>query len=196
MYEFLEGRVATLAPRSAVLELGGVGWLLHVPASTATRLEEGVPARLLVHLAVSDSAHTLYGFLTLTERQLFRRLLKVGGIGPASALNLLSAMPPDELARAILDGDTKRLTGLKGVGKKTAERLVIELRDQLGASAEQSAAGLPDGSAASGDDLERVLLDLGTAPPVARIAAEEARKALGADADFQELLRHALQTRK
>jgi Holliday junction DNA helicase RuvA len=195
VYEYFEGRVATLAPGSAVLDVAGVGWLIHAPASTLRRLEEGVPARLLVHLAVSDSALTLYGFLTKTERQLFRRLLKVGGIGPTSALNLLSAMPPDDLARAILDGDLKRLTALKGVGKKTAERLIVELRDQLGAAGSADSAVASESGGGDGDDLQRVLQDLGAAPAHARTSAEAARSALGPDADFQELLRHALQTR-
>lgn len=190
MYEYLEGRVASLTAGSVVLDVAGVGWLLHAPASTLARLEEGVPARLLVHLAVSDSAMTLFGFSSGTERQLFRRLLKVGGIGPASALNLLSALPPDELARAILDGDVKRLTGLKGVGRKTAERLVVELRDQLGSAGTDAG---PGASAGPDDDLARVLVDLGTPDAVARQAATAAREALGAEADFQELLRHALQ---
>ncbi len=194
MYEYLEGRVAALAPGSAVLDVGGVGWLLQAPASTLRRLDEGAQARLLVHLSVSDSALTLYGFLTNTERQLFRRLLKVGGIGPTSAVNLLSAMPPDDLARAILDGDTKRLTALKGVGKKTAERLIVELRDQLGAVG-AAPAGVAGESGEGGDDLERVLQDLGAAAALAHTSAEAARAALGPDADFQELLRHALQTR-
>ena len=194
MYEYFEGRVATLAPGSAVLDVGGVGWLIHAPASTLRRLDEGSSARLLVHLAVSDSALTMYGFLTNTERQLFRRLLKVGGIGPTSAVNLLSAMPPDDLARAILDGDTKRLTALKGVGKKTAERLVVELRDQLGAAGAGHTT-VVGATSDGGDDLERVLQDLGAAPAVAHTSAEAARAALGSDADFQELLRHALQTR-
>lgn len=189
MYEYLEGRVASLTPSSVVLDVAGVGWLLHAPASTLGRLEEGVPARLLVHLSVSDSALTLFGFISGTERQLFRRLLKVGGIGPASALNLLSALPPDELARAILDGDLKRLTALKGVGRKTAERLVVELRDQLGTA---GAAAGPAAAAGPDDDLARVLVDLGAPDTAARQAAEAARNALGADADFQELLRHAL----
>ena len=192
MYEYLEGRVADVAAGSVVLDVAGVGWLVHVPASTAARLEEGGAARLLVHLSVTDTARTLFGFATGTERQLFRRLLKVGGIGPTSALNLLSAMPPDELARAILDGDTRRLVALKGVGRKIADRLIVELRDQL------AVAGQAAGQAAGGetkDDLERVLLDLGTPDAAARSAAAAAREALGADADFQELLRHALQTR-
>lgn len=181
-----------------VLDVSGVGWLVHVPASLALKLRAGEEARLLVHLAVGESAHTLYGFERDLERRLFRRLIQVSGVGPSRALEVMSSLPTEPLVRAIVDGDVPRLTAIKGVGRKTAERLVVELRDRL----REWATGCEDGVTAAGaragasdDDLVRVLTDLGSPPPAAERAAAEARATLGVDAEFQALLRHALRSR-
>ena len=195
MYDFLRGRVSSTGPSRAVLDVAGVGWLLHVPDSVGARLKTGQDATLLVHLAVGETALTLYGFGTEMERRLFRRLIQVTGVGPTRALEVMSALPPEALVRAIVESDVARLSSVKGVGKKTAERLVVELRDHL----REWATGLPGetgasaaGAAPSADDLVRVLTDLGAPPPAAQRAADAARKSLGPEAPFQDLLRHAL----
>ena len=131
MYDYLRGRVASVSAGRAVLDVAGVGWLLHVPEVAAARLRTGQEAALLVHLAVGESALTLYGFGTDLERRLFRRLIQVAGIGPARALEVMSALPPEALMRAIVEADVARLTSVRGIGKKTAERLVVELRATL-----------------------------------------------------------------
>ncbi|TAH38598.1 MAG: Holliday junction branch migration protein RuvA [Planctomycetota bacterium] len=189
MFEFLQGRVVALGPGSAVLQSGGLGWSLQVSARCAARLAEGQRARLYVHLAVSDSALSLYGFGDESERSFFRRLLAVSGIGPASALSLLSAMPPQEIASVILDGDAERLRVAKGIGRKTAERLILELRDKI-----QADALAPAGAPGRGEELERILTELGFRPKEALRRAGAARRALGSGAGFQELLRAALNT--
>ncbi|MDA1261054.1 MAG: Holliday junction branch migration protein RuvA [Planctomycetota bacterium] len=199
MYDFLRGRIAATGAAHVVLDVGGVGWLLHVPASLALRLRAGEDTRLLVHLSVSESAHTLYGFERELERRLFRRLIQVSGVGPSRALEVMSSLPTEPLVRAIIDGDVQRLTAVRGVGRKTAERLVVELRDRL----REWTTGSEDGAEATAgvsapelaDDLARVLMDLGSLQAVAQRAADQARAALGTDADFQELLRHALRSR-
>ncbi|MCH2102310.1 MAG: Holliday junction branch migration protein RuvA [Planctomycetes bacterium] len=190
MYEFLRGEVSKLGDDWLVLDTGSVGYRLHVSRQTATALTVRSQAQVLVHYHVTESAQAFYGFATTIERTLFRRLLQVNGVGPSSALGLLSAMPPDELARTILDGNLKALTSIKGVGKKTAERLVVELRDHLG----ELSGPTPSGAhgAASNDELVQVLVDLGSAPRQAQKLAQAAREQLGTNADFQELLRHAL----
>lgn len=197
MYDFLRGRVASTGPSHAVLEAGGVGWHLHVPAGLALKLRVGEERKLLVHLAVTESALTLYGFDNELERRLFRRLIQVSGVGPLRAIEVMSALPTEALVRAIVDGDLERLTSVRGVGRKTAERLVVELRDRLREWAAGASMENGDGRAASAgelpeDDLVRVLADLGAPRAAAIRAAELARTALGADADFQDLLRHAL----
>lgn len=189
MYEFLRGEVTEFGEGSLVLDTGAVGYRLLVSRQTATGLALASEARLLVHFHVTETSQTLFGFASVAERQLFRRLLQVNGVGPSSALGLLSAMPPDELARTILDGDLKALTSIKGVGKKTAERLIIELRDHL---AELAAPAVSTPSAPAGDELVQVLVGLGSPAREAEKLAAAARDSLGEQADFQELLRAAL----
>lgn len=189
MYEFLRGEVSELGDGWLVLDTGPVGYHLLISRQTATALAVQTEARVLVHFHVTESSQALYGFASSMERALFRRLLQVNGVGPNSALGLLSAMPPDELARTILDEDLKALTSIKGVGKKTAERLVIELRDHLGELAAPASTGSGNPPA---DELAQVLTGLGSAPREAQKLAQAARESLGADAEFQELLRHAL----
>jgi len=189
VFEFLEGRVDSVRPGIVVLRSGGTGWKLLVSSRSAARVTPGRGARLLVHMNVSDSALTLYGFVDEGERSLFRRLLQVAGVGPAAALGLLSSLEPAALVQAITAGDTAQLTTVKGIGRKTAERLVLELRDSL------KIAGLsPSGEPAPGPggELVRVLEELGFRPAQARTAVGSARKALGEEAGFEDLLRHAL----
>lgn len=189
MFEFLQGRVEAVGPGGVVLAAGGIGWLLQVPSRAASRLRPGERARLLVHLAVSEQNLALFGFLEEAERTLFRRLLQVSGIGPACALSLLGTLAPQDLATAILDGDVGRLCSARGVGRRTAERLIVELRDRLAADGLVAAgAGRP-----RPDELERVLAELGFRPREASERATAARRVVGSEGDFQELLRAALQ---
>ncbi len=200
MYEYLQGRIDEVGATWVIVDVNGVGWHLSVSGRCAAGLDVDSEHRLLVHLAVSETNQVMYGFENGTERALFRRLLQVNGIGPASAIGLLSSLPPDEMVRAILDEDTKRLTAMKGVGKKTAERLIVELRDHLEDLCQPGGSGSlfipPKEEAASTSDLERVLVELGATPSVAESSARAACEELGADADFQELLRFALGSSK
>ena len=196
MYEYLYGRVEEIRLGAAVLDVQGVGYCVMVSQPCAASLTLGDDTKMLVHLAVSETNQVLFGFQSPAERTLFRRLLQVNGIGPTSALGLLSSLPPDEMVRAILDGDQKRLTAMKGVGKKTAERLIVELRDHLSDLMPSTplfdGAPKPSSESSVPNDLERVLLELGTPPSAARDGAKSAIDTLGEDADFQELLKHAL----
>jgi Holliday junction DNA helicase RuvA len=196
VYEYLQGRIDEVGAAWVIVDVGGVGWHLSVSGRCAAAMKVDSEQRLLVHLAVSETSQVLYGFENATERALFRRLLQVSGIGPSSAIGLLSSLPPDEMVRAILDGDSKRLTAMKGVGKKTAERLIVELRDHLEDLVQGGGAGAlftpPTASSTSTNDLERVLMELGASPALAESSAHAAFEKLGADADFQELLRFAL----
>ncbi len=192
MYEFLKGKVAEVGAGFVVLETEAVGYLVLASQQTLGSLKVHERVQLLIHFHVTDSAQTLFGFSTLAERTLFRRLLQVNGIGPTSALGLLSAMPPDELARCILDENIEALTSIKGVGKKTAERLIIELREHLTELAAPTRAHTSE-SISDHDELAQVLTGLGFSPQQARKSAMHARQELGSSADFQDLLRLALQ---
>ena len=128
MYEFLQGTVASRTPARLVLDVGGVGYDLAVPIGSQFGTDSEL--RVYTHLVVREDAHTLYGFQDRDSRELFRLLLSVRGIGPGIALGILSGLTREELVRAILEDDVKRLTELKGVGKKTAEQSLLDLRDK------------------------------------------------------------------
>lgn len=133
MYEFFEGRLAGLAPQKAIVEAGGVGYLLQVSATTAAKCPAvGERVRLYAHLAVTDGEPRLFGFFAAEERELFRLLISVNGVGPSTAMALLSQLPAQDVAAALVAGDEKALRQVKGIGQKTATRLVIELKDTAG----------------------------------------------------------------
>ncbi len=160
----LTGRIAEKQPPALLLEVNGVGYELEAPMSTFYRLPEpGEEVVLHTHLVVRDDAHLLYGFSSSEERHLFRTLIRISGVGPKLALTILSGSSVEEFARAVEDGDTARLVRLPGVGKKTAQRLIVEMRDRL---ADHLAGG-----------------DAATAPPPREAggsARQEARSALEA----------------
>jgi len=191
MIGHLKGTVLAKSPERVLLEVGGVGYEVHIPVSTyyeLDRLGDGAPASLHVHTHLREDAISLYGFWTETEKRLFERLIGVSGIGPRLARVILSGMPPAELIRAIAGGDLVRLSGIPGVGKKTAERMVLELRDrvrEIAAPAEAVAAGPGD------EDLVSALVNLGYKRPAAERAVVEARRA-APEADFSDLLRASL----
>lgn len=133
MIGFLRGVLIAKQPPSLLVDVQGVGYEVDAPMSTFFQLPSlGEEVRLFTHLAVREDAHTLYGFGSETERGLFRTLIKVNGIGAKLALGILSGVGPDEFVAAVQRGDVALLTRLPGIGKKTAERLVVELRDRLG----------------------------------------------------------------
>jgi len=168
----LRGRLAWKRPPRVLVEVGGVGYELEAPLSTVFRLPAvGEEVLLHTHLLVRDDALQLYGFATQEERGLFRELLRVSGVGPRLAVAILSGLSPAELRRCLREGDTAALTRLPGVGRKTAARLVVELRERLGGEAAEGPA--PAGAAGAGmeapeRDAEAALESLGYAPAEAR----------------------------
>lgn len=131
MYEYLRGEIVHRADGAVVLEVGGVAYRLACSASTLSKLAPSGEARVFAHLLVRDERHELYGFADEAERHLFRQLLQVSGVGPAVAQALLSAYEPAALASHIAAGEVGYLTRVKGVGKRTGERILVELRDRV-----------------------------------------------------------------
>ena len=144
MIGWLSGVLRAKHPPALLLDVGGVGYELEAPMSTFAELPAtGEAVSLYTHLLVREDAHQLYGFAAEREREVFRALLKVNGVGAKVALAILSGMDGDTFARCVADGDTASLTRLPGIGKKTAERLVMEMRDRLAALPGAGGAGLP-----------------------------------------------------
>jgi Holliday junction DNA helicase RuvA len=197
MITFLHGRLVESLPTQVVVDVHGVGYEALIPLSSYDKLPApGAEVRLLTHLAVREDAHVLYGFMTAAERDLFRLLIHtVSGIGPKLALNVLSGVSVAAFRAAVAVNDVKALSQISGVGKKTAERIVVELRDKLGAFADTAGGGAAK-PAAAGDqklnDAVLALLALGYKPPEAHAAVQGALAMLGAEAGVDQLVRAAL----
>jgi Holliday junction DNA helicase RuvA len=164
MIGFLRGTLLGKRPPLLTLDVGGVGYELEAPMSTFYRLPDaGQPLSLVTHLVVREDAHSLYGFFTEAERSLFRSLLKISGVGPRIALGVLSGMSVEGFYQCVRDKDQLRLTKIPGIGRKTAERLLLEMADRLPESLGADAAALPARSPAEGE-ASGALLALGYKP--------------------------------
>jgi len=194
---YLRGRILEKHPNRLVIDVSGVGYDVFVPLSTFYGLgDPGSETALRIHTHVREDALVLYGFSTLLEQELFERLIGVSGIGPKVALAVLSGIEPLDLIRAIERGDLARLTAIPGVGKKTSERIVLELKDRLPraqVAAVAAGAAAPEPSTLR-DDLLSALVNLGYHRPLAEKAVDAAFKTFGtaADAGFERMLKQAL----
>ncbi|MFD1831449.1 Holliday junction branch migration protein RuvA [Streptomyces desertarenae] len=206
MIAFVSGAVAALTPDTAVVEVGGVGMAVHCTPGTLARLRVGEQARLATSLVVREDSLTLYGFADDDERQVFELLQTASGVGPRLAQAMLAVHSPDALRTAVATGDEKALTAVPGIGKKGAQKLLLELKDRLGepVGAAAAGAGRAGGPAAAEpgwrEQLHAALVGLGYAPreaedAVAAVAPQaEAALADGGRAPVPQLLRAALQT--
>ena len=131
MFYYVSGTVAHTAPYLAVIDCGGVGYACRTTSHTLSRLKQGEKARLYTYLNVREDAMELYGFATENERNCFELLISVSGVGPKAALSILSAATPESLAMSVITGDEKALTVAPGIGKKIAQRIILELKDKL-----------------------------------------------------------------
>jgi Holliday junction DNA helicase RuvA len=186
----LTGRLAVRATDHVLLDVGGVGYLVHIPLSTFYELPETEnPASLWIHTHVREDTLALYGFLSERERSLFQLLLSVAGIGPKVALTVLSGIPPSELVEALRKQDVRRLVAIPGVGKKTAERMVLELAQKVEKLGGEPAPGAP--AAVAADDVTSALVNLGYRRSEAERAVETIAR-IGAPKEFGEYLKEAL----
>ncbi len=196
MIGLLRGKILLKQPPSLLLEVNGVGYEVEAPMSTFYDLPDGDQEIVLyTHMMVRDDAHSLFGFLREADRALFRSLLRVNGVGGKMALAILSGMSTDEFALFIQSGDVKALCRLPGVGKKTAERLIIEMRDRLDKMEENSLAtkitGAGQGRSADADAVS-ALVALGYKPPE---ASRMVSVVFQADMDTETVIRMALQNK-
>ena len=197
MYESLTGKIIRKGPTRLVLEVGGIGFELIISLSTFHALgAAGETARLLTHFLVREDAHQLYGFKTEEERELFRLLLSVTGIGPKLALAILSGMEISELRKAIVEGSIPTLTSISGIGRKTAERLIVELREKVLLLERESEKMTPSPGVPGGrliEDSLDALISLGYRRPEANRAIQKVlteKKAL--TFSVEELIRTSL----
>ena len=189
MIGYLAGTLKQLDAARALVMAGGVGYEVHISLQTYYRLEGKREVELDVYTHVREDALALYGFATAGEKFAFEKLIGISGIGPTLAQKILSGIEPADLADAVARGDARKLTGIPGVGKKTAERICLELRDKLAPPEATPAA--PTRTSVD-EDVHSALVNLGYRPKDADAALEIARKELGSDAELSALLRRAL----
>ena len=200
MIVFLDGRLAEKEPTRVVVDVGGVGYEAAIPLSSYDRLPEtGQRIHLLTVPVVREDAHLLFGFMTADERSAFLLLTSVNGIGPKLGLAVLSGLTVRDLKAAIAAGDVKRLSGISGIGKKTAERLVLEMRDKLGKGdlAEALTSGNATGPAdAKLRDAYLALVSLGYKPADAQRMVQDVAGQIAPDSSLEDVLRKVLSGRK
>ncbi len=195
MIAYLRGQILSKAPNAVVLDCNGVGYELAISVATYTELRDlGAEARLHVHTHVREDALLLFGFAEAAEKRLFEKLLTISGIGPKLAITVLSGISAERLVGAIRSGDHATLTKIPGIGKKTAERVVLELKDKLddmaGVLTPQPDA--PPSLGATSDDVLSALINLGYPRAVAQKAVEAAAKDASVSGDFERLFRAAM----
>ena len=190
MIAHINGKLIAKHPNQAVIEAGGVGYDITITVPTFTALPAlGETVALHIHTHVREDALALFGFLQTDEKKLFERLLQVSGIGPKLAITILSGMATGEMVGAIRGGDLARLTRIPGIGKKTAERMVVELRDKLAAFGEPEARPV---TSPVEEDVLSALVNLGYQRAAAERALAAATRAAGGPATFDVLFRESL----
>ncbi len=191
MYEYLRGSLVERSPAHAVLDVGGIGFRIAIPLSTYEKLTPlGSLVQLHIVLVVREDSQRLFGFATLDERAFFVGLQTVSGIGPAVALGIVSSMTFSSFRAAVTAGDASQLRRIRGVGKRLSERLVVELRDKLGADGTGAAAG--GAHSAASHDAQMALEQLGFDRDAAALALSELRRESPSLDDAGELVRRAL----
>lgn len=192
MIAHLRGIILVKQPNAAVVDVGGVGYALTIPISTFSSLPDvGDEATFQVHTHVREDALALFGFLTTTEREIFEKLISVNGVGPRLAVTVLSGLPTAELLTAIRTGDVNTLTKIPGVGRKTGERIILELREKLGAAEGAAEGGVQSAMSGLEHDVISAMVNLGCSADAAGAAVRKAQQD-GIDAEFEPLFRKAL----
>lgn len=188
MISHIQGKLVEKNPTNAVIEVGGVGYSIHIPVSTFESLGKLQSiTRLLTHLSVKDDRMELFGFSTSDEKRLFMLLISVSGIGGRTAISILSGARPDELKRAVLSGDQRFISSIRGIGRKTAERLIVELKDKFaeeGRGAKEMVGPY--------DDALGALKSLGLRDSEAEDALHRVLNERGSDIPVEEMVREAL----
>jgi Holliday junction DNA helicase RuvA len=193
MIAFLRGDFKYKTPALVYIDVNGVGYELHISLNTYSRIEHLEKGILQTYLHIREDAHILYGFFDVTEKELFIQLISVSGVGASTARMMLSAMKPDEIARAILQGNARQLESIKGIGKKSAERIILELRDKVGKNLPESNIFPLTNNTLELDALN-ALIALGIARPAAELAIKKVAGNAGGSDKVEDIIKKALKT--
>ena len=184
MYAYLQGKFTFKSPAQVYVDIQGVGYEVNISLHTYAEIQDKSEGKLYIHLQVKEDAHTLFGFSNKEEKDMFLLLTSVSGVGAATARMMLSSLRPDEISTAILQGNARLMESIKGIGKKTAERLVLELKDKVAKHPFSAGAGI----AVLNNTMEQDALTALTALGISRIQAEQSvKKVLQADPGIVQL---------
>lgn len=192
MIAFVRGNFAVKTPARVVVDVNGVGYELQVSLNTYSAISNKESGQLFTYLHITENAQTLFGFAEWAEKEMFLHLISVSGVGAATARMMLSGMRPDEIARAIVQGNTRQLEGIKGIGKKSAERLIVELRDKLGKLSLDPATPQLAGFQSVDADAVNALVALGIGKAVAEQAVKKTLAATTQDMSLEDIIKQAL----
>lgn len=191
MIHHISGKLTEKSPTHAVIECSGVGYFLHITLTTSAKLPDDERCMLYVHEVIREDAHELYGFSERSEREAFRKLIAVSGVGAGTARMVLSSLSPEDLATAILSGDVNALKNIKGIGAKTAQRILVDLHDKFTLGEELSEKILPTGNTTQNEALS-ALSSLGFDKTKAQETLDRIVKTEGPDLSVEDLIRSAL----
>ena len=193
MIAFVRGNFAVKTTTRVVVDVNGVGYDLQISLNTFSAISNKDSGLLFTYLHITENAHTLFGFAELAEKEIFLQLISVSGVGASTARMMLSGMRPDEITRAIVQGNTRQLESIKGIGKKSAERLIVELRDKLGKQSLEAPVMVGGVAVVSKDaDAVNALIALGIGRPMAEQAVKKTMTNVTTDTSLEEIIKQAL----
>jgi Holliday junction DNA helicase RuvA len=193
MIAFVRGNFAVKTTTRVVVDVNGVGYDLQISLNTYSAITNKDSGLLFTYLHITENAHTLFGFAELAEKEIFLQLISVSGVGASTARMMLSGMRPDEITRAIVQGNTRQLESIKGIGKKSAERLIVELRDKLGKQSLEAPVMVGGIAVVSKDaDAVNALIALGIGRPMAEQAVKKTMNNITTDTSLEEIIKQAL----
>ena len=191
MIAYLAGKFSHKNPAVVYVDVNGVGYEVNISLNTWSHIQHATEGKLFTYLQVKEDAHTLYGFFDQAEKEMFILLISVSGVGAATARMMLSSMKPDEITRAILQGNARLLESVKGIGRKTAERLVLELRDKVSRQQFDTNIPLVQGNSLQQDALN-ALIALGISKPIAEQAVNKILNTEPTTSQLEDLIKKAL----
>ena len=192
MIAFIRGKFFRKSPAQIVVDVNGVGYELQISLHTYSSISNKEEGQLLTYLHITENGQTLFGFFSQEEKELFLQLISVSGVGASTARMMLSGLRPDEIIKAIVQGNTKQLESVKGIGKKTAERLVLELRDKMGKLTAESANAITTNLPSAERDAINALMGLGIAKPVAESAVKKVSESAKETLSLEDIIKQAL----
>lgn len=193
MYAYLQGKFTFKNPAQVYVDVNGVGYEVNITLNTYTHIQQLNEGKLFTYLQVKEDGHVLFGFFDRGEKEMFVQLISVSGVGAATARMMLSSLKPEEISRAIVQGNVKLLESIKGIGKKSAERLVLELRDKMGKVTVDGDFPASAGNSFQQDALN-ALMALGISKPMAEASLQKTIKADPSINNLEELIKKALKT--